>query len=74
MQRGKTGHGGPKRAGPDHMNAALVRLLIADALAQSSAEHRGGSPLVLPGVDDGADRRRHSGKVDLTRKRGLAVS
>jgi RNA polymerase sigma-70 factor, ECF subfamily len=40
MQRGKTGHGGPERAGPDQPNAALVRLLIGDALAQLSAEHR----------------------------------
>lgn len=30
----------PERAGPDEVNAALDRLLIADALAQLSAEHR----------------------------------
>jgi RNA polymerase sigma-70 factor (ECF subfamily) len=40
MQRGKTGHGEPERAGPDQVNAALVRLLIADGFAQLSAEHR----------------------------------
>jgi hypothetical protein len=40
MQRGETGHGGPERAGPDKLNAARVRLLIADALGQLSAEHR----------------------------------
>jgi hypothetical protein len=40
MQRGKTGHGGPERAGPARANAARVRLLISDALAQLSAEHR----------------------------------
>jgi hypothetical protein len=40
MPRGKTGHGGPERAGPDEVNTALVRLLIADALTQLSAEHR----------------------------------
>jgi DNA-directed RNA polymerase specialized sigma24 family protein len=40
MQRGKTGHGGPERTGPDELNAARVRLLIADALGQLSAEHR----------------------------------
>lgn len=30
----------PEQAGPDEVNAALDRLLIADALAQLSAEHR----------------------------------
>ena len=30
----------PEPAGPDEVNAALDRLLIADALAQLSAEHR----------------------------------
>jgi hypothetical protein len=39
MQLGNTGHGGPLRAGPDQVNAALVRLLIGDALARLSAEH-----------------------------------
>jgi RNA polymerase sigma-70 factor, ECF subfamily len=32
--------GAPERAGPDEVNAALDRLLIGDALAQLSAEHR----------------------------------
>jgi hypothetical protein len=36
MQRGKTGHGGLERAGPDEVNAALARLLIGNALAQLS--------------------------------------
>jgi len=40
MQRGKTGHGGRKRGGPDQVNAARAGLLITDALAQLSAEHR----------------------------------
>jgi DNA-directed RNA polymerase specialized sigma24 family protein len=40
MQRGDTGHGEPERAGPDEVNAARVRLLIADSLGQLSAEHR----------------------------------
>src|SRR5580700_6614354 len=40
MQRDKTGHGGAERAESDQMNAPLVRLLIADALARLSAEHR----------------------------------
>jgi hypothetical protein len=40
MQRGETEHGGPERAGPDELNAARSRPLIADALGQLSAEHR----------------------------------
>ena len=40
MQRGDTWGGGPERADPDELNAARVRLLIADALGQLSAEHR----------------------------------
>ena len=40
MQRGQTGHGGPERPCPDEVNAARVRLVITDALAQLSAEHR----------------------------------
>ena len=40
MKRGKTGHGAPERVGPDQVNGALVRLLIADALSQLCAEHR----------------------------------
>jgi DNA-directed RNA polymerase specialized sigma24 family protein len=40
MQRGETGHRGPERVGPDELNAARLRLLITDALAQLSAEHR----------------------------------
>jgi hypothetical protein len=40
MEHGKPGHGAPQRAGPDEVNAAPVRLLIGDALAQLSAEHR----------------------------------
>jgi RNA polymerase sigma-70 factor (ECF subfamily) len=40
MKRGKTGHAAPERASPAQVNTALVRLLIADALAQLSAEHR----------------------------------
>ena len=40
MQRGETWCGGPERADPDELNAAGVRLLIADALGQLSAEHR----------------------------------
>jgi Sigma-70, region 4 len=40
MKRGKIGYGAPERVGPDQVNAALVRLLIADALAHLSAEHR----------------------------------
>ena len=40
MRRGITGHGEPERTGPDQMNAALVRQLIGDALAQLSGEHR----------------------------------
>ena len=35
------GSGVPERAGPDEVNAALDRLLIGEALAQLSAEHRG---------------------------------
>jgi Sigma-70, region 4 len=40
MKRGKIGYGAPERVGPDQVNAALVRLLIADALAHLSAENR----------------------------------
>ena len=40
MRRGITGHGGPERTGPDQVNAALVRQLIGDALAQLSGGHR----------------------------------
>lgn len=40
MRRGKSGHGGSERAGPVELTPACVRLLIADALAQLSAEHR----------------------------------
>jgi hypothetical protein len=40
MRRGITGHGEPERTGPDQVNAALVRQLIGDALAQLSGEHR----------------------------------
>lgn len=40
MQRGQSGHGGPERHGPDEVNAARIRLVITDALAQLSAEHR----------------------------------
>jgi RNA polymerase sigma-70 factor (ECF subfamily) len=32
--------GAPERAGPDEVNAALDRLLIGDAVAQLSADHR----------------------------------
>lgn len=32
--------GAPEQSTPDHVNAALDRLLIADAMAQLSAEHR----------------------------------
>jgi RNA polymerase sigma-70 factor, ECF subfamily len=39
MQRGETWDA-PERANPDELNAARVRLLIADALGQLSAEHR----------------------------------
>ena len=66
MQRGETGHRGPERVGTDELNAARVRLLITDALAQLSAEHREVIRLlVLPRVDDGADRRQppHYGMV-----------
>jgi RNA polymerase sigma-70 factor (ECF subfamily) len=34
------GSGAPEGAGPDEVNTALNRLLIGDALAQLSAEHR----------------------------------
>ena len=34
------GAGAPERAGPDQVNAALDRLLVGDALAQLSLEHR----------------------------------
>jgi len=34
------GAGAPERAGPDQVNAALDRLLIGDALARLSLEHR----------------------------------
>ena len=40
MQRGETGHRGPERVSTDELNAARVRLLITDALAQLPAEHR----------------------------------
>jgi RNA polymerase sigma-70 factor (ECF subfamily) len=40
MQPGETWDSGPERADPDELNAARVRLLIADALGQLSAEHR----------------------------------
>ena len=32
--------GAPDRAGPDEVNSALDRLLLGDALAQLSADHR----------------------------------
>ena len=34
------GPGAPERAGPDEVNSALDRLLIGDALAQLSPQHR----------------------------------
>jgi RNA polymerase sigma-70 factor, ECF subfamily len=34
------GRGAPERAGPDEVNSALDRLLIGDALAQLSPQHR----------------------------------
>src|SRR5260370_6578541 len=34
------GSGTPERAGPDEVNSALDRMLIPDALAQLSSEHR----------------------------------
>jgi Sigma-70, region 4 len=40
MKRGKPGHDAHARSGPNQVNAALVRLLIADALTWLSAEHR----------------------------------
>ena len=40
MRRGITGHGEPERTDPDQVNAALVRQLIGDALAQLCGEHR----------------------------------
>ena len=40
MQRGETERGGPERADPDEVNAARLRLLIAAALGQLSAERR----------------------------------
>jgi RNA polymerase sigma-70 factor, ECF subfamily len=40
MKMGQAGHGARKRAGPTQVNTARVRLLIGDALAQLSAEHR----------------------------------
>jgi DNA-directed RNA polymerase specialized sigma24 family protein len=40
MKRSNAGPGGSKRTGTEQVNAALVRLLIADALAQLPAEHR----------------------------------
>jgi RNA polymerase sigma-70 factor (ECF subfamily) len=40
MQRGETWNGWVERADPDELNAARVRLPIADALGQLSAEHR----------------------------------
>ena len=40
MQRVETGRGGPEPADPDEVNAARLRLLIAAALGQLSAEHR----------------------------------
>jgi hypothetical protein len=40
MQRGETGRGGPEPADPYEVNAARLRLLIAAALGQLSAEHR----------------------------------
>ena len=40
MRRSRTGRGRPERAGTDEVNAARLRLLIADALGQLSAEHR----------------------------------
>jgi hypothetical protein len=39
MKRGKTGYGARERIGPDQVNAAVVRPLIADALAHLSTEH-----------------------------------
>jgi RNA polymerase sigma-70 factor (ECF subfamily) len=39
MQRGET-RDAPEHANPDELNAARLRLLIADALGQLSAEHR----------------------------------
>ena len=38
--RSLDGAGAPERAGPDQVNAALDRLLIGDALARLSLEHR----------------------------------
>jgi RNA polymerase sigma-70 factor (ECF subfamily) len=40
MKRGKTGHRAPERFGGAEVNAALVPLPIADALAHLSDEHR----------------------------------
>jgi RNA polymerase sigma-70 factor (ECF subfamily) len=38
--RSPDGSGAPERPGPDEVNSALDRLLIADALAQLSPEHQ----------------------------------
>ena len=46
------------RAGLDEMDSVLDRLLLSGALAQLSSLHRGDPPVVLPGLDDCADRRR----------------
>ena len=40
MKSGEAVHGAHKRASPTQVNTARVRLLIGDALAQLSAEHR----------------------------------
>jgi RNA polymerase sigma-70 factor (ECF subfamily) len=40
MQRTEPWDGWPERGEPDELNSAQVRLLIADALGQLSAEHR----------------------------------
>jgi hypothetical protein len=45
MKRSKAGPGEAKRAGAEQVNAATVRFLTADALAQLSAEH---SAVILP--------------------------
>ena len=57
MQRGQPWDA-LERGDPDELNAARVRLLIADALGQLSAEHRAliGRSYYLR-LDDGSDRR-----------------
>ena len=72
--------GAPEQSTPDEVNAALDRLLIADAMAQLSAEHRAViERVVLPRLDHRADccrprdRRGNSEVATTLRRAGVAA-